>query len=392
MNQKLTAIVAAVFLIGAVAALLGLFGDDNEPDPIASGNRSGLVPAVPGGNTANTVNGSDVTPVEPGVPIPPTHTDPPVEVSPPVAPAETDGYSDKERAALGRIEELLAKIAALQNKQPLPGPDYFEQLQRFQEEIAALVAELVALGPDAVKPLLDILDNRGFATDILLKALVGIGGEDVRDGLLTVFNGDADHRLQQDIIRALASWEGEIFPAFEQAFASAGDVRVQMEILRQMTERGEGDVGRFLASAVNSDADRNVRLEAVRSLKRTRDPMAYDLLENLAISESEELALRQQAIYAAAATDALRARSTLEDLAEDNDVLSIRASAIFALSEYYGEEAIPTLELLAANDADQEIRDRAARAIKVIKNRAKDGIPVPGQIDREVENRGLDIP
>ncbi len=388
MNQKVTAVIAGVFLIGALVALLGLFGETEDPEPIDTVHTPRNGQDIPAGNQGSAAN---TAPVDPPPAIPEPQDPPDVEVTQPDPLPELGDYSPAQQKAMTKIQELMAKILALRAQQPVPGSDYFEQLKRINEQIEALMQEMIALGPDAVGPLLDLLKAGAFDNQSMLTVLVGIGGEEAKAGLLEMFTSQGDYRLQQEIVNALAKWNGEIFGFYEAAFGSASDARVQMAILRHMADRGEGDVGRFFAQALNSDADRNVRIEAVRSLKKTRDPLAYDLLENMATSENEELVLRQQAIYATAATDAIRARSTLENLAGQSPSREIRASAIVALSEYYGEEAIPMLESLASSASDTEIRERALRAIKVIQTRASNGIPVPGSIDREIENRGVEI-
>lgn len=390
MSQTKTAVFAGVFLVGAVVALLTLMDSgEGETIDLSSGKSE---------RTETDRPPTDATPPdrrdssrESGEPV---RRDPtPAETTKtalPVVPTEVAlGYTEAEKHALARVEMLLAKIAELRKQPPARGADYFKQIQEINAQIEALLQEIVAIGDPAVRPLLDLLKGATLEKQDLLSALIGIGGDKVKGGLLGLYQSSAEYHLQRDIVAALArKWSGELQDFYTEAYQEAGDFRVKMAILKNMSDRAEPNASQFFAKAVQGEAELNVRLEAVRSLRKVRDPTTYDLLESVVLSENEPLALRQDAIYAAAATDALRAMPTLEGLATGNASLSLRASAIVALGEYYGEEAIPSLQALAQNDPSEDVRLRAERALRKIRERTESGTPVPGSLDRELDQRG----
>lgn len=387
MNQKLTAGIAAVFILGAVIALLSLVGSsEGEPDPIVTRNNTG--------NSGNT--GRPRVSPDPEVEVPPTPQPgekPPVEATPtPKIDSNPQvAYTDEERRALSAIESVLKEIEQLRLAPMARGPEYFDQMRALQARIDELVKSLVNLGDAAIRPLLDTLVKGGSEREALMKALVGIGGEKVRDGILAAYMGTEDYKFQTEMLKGLSQWKGELGAFYAEAYEGAKDFRVQMAILRQMSERGESTAGAMLAQALSTSKDPNVRIEALRSMKKVRDPMAYPQIEAVILATTEDLAIRQNAIYAAAATDQLRAQSTLQTLASENTELGIQASAIHALGEYYGEEAIPFLQSLASTSTNPEIQRRATRAVEIIQRRA-DPSNAPEFVPPETRDDRIKIP
>ncbi|HKP16215.1 MAG TPA: HEAT repeat domain-containing protein [Gemmatimonadaceae bacterium] len=100
-----------------------------------------------------------------------------------------------------------------------------------------------------------------------------------------------------------------------------------------LAQRGGGDRERILLEAAKTDPDPGVRQDAVFHLQQAKSDAAVDALEDLLL-HSDETRLRQNALFALAQNHSERARRILRAFAlSDTEPLPLRNDAVFHLSQ-----------------------------------------------------------
>ncbi len=304
----------------------------------------------------------------------------------------------------GRIAALLREYDQIINETSGSGPadaDRISTLRERQQRLDKLVAELAALGPEAVPILIDLVRGDAHRPDligrqtILVRAIARIPGPEALAALGDALAASESYTLKMTLVTQLAENRGsEGIEILSRRIHLEADPRVRSRILTYLGRQKSPEAVLLISRVAQADPDPNVRIAAIRALGEAADPGTVPLLESIART-AEDVGCRQNAIqiYARLARDT--SIPTLEDLLRNDPNLRIRAVAILALQEVGGERARAALEA-AANDPGQseDVRARARGALAALEREARaaaSGQPAPS-FDRKLEGlRPIDV-
>ena len=286
-------------------------------------------------------------------------------------------------AELARILEEFADLFKADLMAANPMLEDFQLRQKREEE---LIARIRAMGPQAAAALLDMvlgLDNRAQQI-FLAKGLAGIPGQEALDAVGKVLGQNKDVAIQTTLVRFLPQ-DAASSALVAQAFQGEQNPHLRTMLMRELSarEQGTGGSSELFRQAALQDPDPNVRAEAVSIIGRRGEAADAAVMEQLARNE-QNLQIRQRAIVSYAETAREGSLRYLEDLARDPQAgLPVRASAVLAIGRVGGDNAIRSLETIAATDPEQEIRTRAQRLAASLRARQQSEAQGPARVDEQ---------
>ena len=201
---------------------------------------------------------------------------------------------------------------------------------------AKLLAELVALGPGAVMPLLDTY-------------------------------GSLDARLKVEVREALVRMDEQGAWAVAKVFAGEPDARVRAQIVSEASAVKSPTLVAFLLGAAETDADAKVRANALNRISGNE----LDVRRLSAIGDADEsLDVRVAAVRALSQLPGQAGIADLERYAVDGGE-PLQGPAIIGLGRAGTDDAVAALDrILRRTDLPEELRIEAVKALRRIGNDA----------------------
>jgi hypothetical protein len=209
-------------------------------------------------------------------------------------------------------------------------------IQQRQNRFDELVNQLAQLGPGGARAIRDVYAEGGNTRQMLalVKALASVEDDEAAQTLGALFK------------------EEETFSLLREMLASLGYRSDSTDVI--------------IALLAEQD---DIRLKAAGTMALAGKPDALDELTAMINSVSEETDIRKEAIRSVGEIGTGEAQQALAAVALSPMEVSIRQASIQELARTYGEEALPTFEVLLS-DPDERIRYNDVSAIGRIKTDA----------------------
>jgi HEAT repeat protein len=230
------------------------------------------------------------------------------------------------------------------------------------------------------------LDDDGYRI-FLAKALAGTSGPDALKAVSEMLIANQGLVVQKTLAVFLPDTL-EAAKIITEAFSQETNARSRVMLLDEYARRSgapqddgspspiDVDSARaFFRKAVLEDADPVVRAEAVTLLGRRADPQDADLMATVAQKETQ-LQIRQAAIISLGSTGTQTSLPALQDLACNDGVMEVRATAVLAIAKVGADPAardaaLRILDQIAQNDSRDEVRSRALANANTLRLRTK---------------------
>jgi len=199
-------------------------------------------------------------------------------------------------------------------------------------QVQALIEQLKALGPGGARAMLDVYkENPGTRESLaMIEALAYIDDPEAIKVLAQLYDSDSKYSLLREIVGS-------------------------------MGHRPEAETVAVLSGILDSQSDERLRAAAVQALSGR--PESYDALWTVIRSPSESSDVRAEAIRSMGLIADEKSMTALTQVAaESGYALPLRKSAIQELGRSYGEESIPSLQMLMESP-EESIRQNVVRSL-----------------------------
>ena len=153
------------------------------------------------------------------------------------------------------------------------------------------------------------------------------------------------------------------------------------------------EIGSALYQMIREDCHSDLRLRsgAIAYLSALGYQEAIDLFANIALNPSEESSVRGHAVEALTRFGGPVASSTLKSLLDD-PLPVLREKVIRGLGKLGDKGIVASLKQVQESDTNEEIRFRAAEAIRLLLNQQQLSRPKPSSPQRTIKMRGITKP
>ncbi|HVY61254.1 MAG TPA: HEAT repeat domain-containing protein [Planctomycetota bacterium] len=243
-----------------------------------------------------------------------------------------------------RVEELLKEFDAIYADGGGPiGPGEVARINTLRErsqKIDRVVAELAALGPEAIPCLAD-----QFRADS-------------RPGVNRI-------ERQSVEVRALAKIPAckDVVQVLGEAYLATEAWGVKMTIIAQLAEASCPEGLDFLCSRVDLDQDFRLRTTILKFLGQRKVPCGIQAAQRIA-AQDENVNVRIAALRALAEAEDPSSRLVLEDRARSDPDITVRQNAIQAYGRVMKEQALPVLDDLLQRDSNIRIKSIVILALQ----------------------------
>lgn len=149
--------------------------------------------------------------------------------------------------------------------------------------------------------------------------------------------------------------------------ASKASPRLKEAGIEMLRRHGGARATSLLIEIIRNHPDRSLRVNAIHTLGRTRDPNALPLLRDLVINSTDD-ETSKAAVFAISRFEDEGARSMLSDIARNGKSIEVRKEAIFWLSNVPSDAVLDELMRLYETERDTNIRKQIVFALKRIGN------------------------
>lgn len=272
-------------------------------------------------------------------------------------------------AEWSKRSEVHAKVVAvLEDVQRLAAGDR----KTLQEAEPGLVARLHALGAEGVGPMRDMVLR--FDAEALLhprlflaRVLATSPAEGARAAIHEVLRTTSAPAVAVVIARSVPATPASttvLVDAFDVAQFSA----TRCALLRELCTREGFERRAFLAKVLTTETDPALLAEAVTSAATSGETGTLEAMRAL-YARVPDTPLRQRLLVVYAQLGGADALAFVDEVSKDAE-LAVRASAVLAIGRVGGERALAILDRIAREDPAPEVRLRAERMAKSLRDRA----------------------
>ena len=146
-------------------------------------------------------------------------------------------------------------------------------------------------------------------------------------------------------------------------FGETGDEALQADVLRAVAlHENRASNFNFIAGVVTSDADEELREDAVFWMGQLDLPQGLALLKDV-VAKDRSMDVREKAVFAIHQMTSVEAQELLIDLARHATPREVQKQAIFWLGQQASEKATALLEEILYDEADTEVQEHAVHAL-----------------------------
>lgn len=292
---------------------------------------------------------------------------------PPAAPMDREQMKAAVTTALGELKQIYDDVGELS------WDDAKALIAKRKERVNDLINRLADLGPGGAQAIADVytghLPPREKLT--LVAALAKINDSEAATVLADILNRETTFSVQKEVVAALGSRkEDTAETVLTGTLKTQTDSRLRFSAAQALS--GRAGALDNLADTIRSDADQNVRLEAIRSVGLVGDAAAQSTLAGFASDSSAELILRQTAIKELGRSFGESALPTLTSLLADPNE-AVRLSVVKTVARVKTDAATALLQRAATTDASETVRETAAAILAAGQTAANTATESPSQ-------------
>lgn len=223
-------------------------------------------------------------------------------------------------------------------------------------------------GRQALPLLLDIARRQ---TDpelrhIAIRRLADEGGEAIVEDLVRLYDAERDEEVKAHILRTFEQVSGARSRAklLEVARSPSERMELRQTAVRILGEREDGDALADLESLYQSETNREIREQIIRTFADMDDPRAFTKLVELARNPSGDSELRESAIRKLGDRPGDASVEELFKIYDGERDRGLRETALRALGNHESPRARARLvEIARARGGDRELRRQAIRTL-----------------------------
>lgn len=374
-NVILAGVGGFVFALALAGLAFLMFGKgDVSSQPVALGPQMAVQPNA-------------VQPLNPGISA--RKVDPRKVRAAKTGPVHQPESASDLRAELERILREYDEVVLHGRTSNTSAAERIQSLRERSARIDALVAELAALGDEAVAAMLEVLSgdiasNRTDRQSFLVRGLAQMASPKAIAALGEALSMATSWGLKMTVVAQLAQHGGDVgYQLLADRIVGEPDARVRAAMLKFIGRKQTREAAELAARLARSDPDPNVRIAASRALGESGDVfVAGPVLEEIART-ADNLAVRQNAVQTYARMMGEQGILVLEDLVRNDANVRIKVVVLLSLQEIGGDRVKQVLTATAEDpgqSADVQARARSALAALERRARAPDASGVGGGV------------